>query len=84
MNNNWEEIFRKDKEEREKVISDAGMTFAKSLGDIEPGEKGLFVYTFQGMQPVDVVTHDLWIKSGKGFEQRSWCCHAGTALYKKV
>jgi len=35
------------------------------------------------MLPIEGITPDYWVITGKDFNRRSWCCHGGTPVYTR-
>lgn len=56
-----------------------------SLKDYRPAEHGtVYLAAMYKVCKVEYVTADMWVITGSGLNQRSWCCHSTTPLFTSI
>ena len=84
--------FRAAISERERSLSQAladhKMVRVGDLADYAagriPGPAFLWLGGFDRFAEIASVNADYWVTEGRGVLTSSWCCHAGTAVYRRA
>lgn len=90
----WEEWNGREHIETRRVVkpdaalADRGMVHAGDLADYAagriPGPAYLWLGGFDRFAEIASVNADWWVTEGRGWLTSSWCCHPGTAVYRKA